>query len=84
MKRLSTLATLLALFLLALPLPALKAKVDSLVLPPTFSDEMVLQRGRPLRLAGMAPAGTAVEVTLLTTPADGSRGTTVAQGKATA
>ena len=84
MKRLSTLATLLALFLLALPLPAQKAKVDSLVLPPTFSDEMVLQRGRPLRLAGMAPAGTAVEVTLLTTPADGSRGTTVAQGKATA
>lgn len=84
MKRLTTLATLLALFLLVLPLSAQKAKVDSLVLPATFSDQMVLQRGQTLRLTGMAPKGTVVEVTLHTTPADGSKGAILAQAKATA
>ena len=61
----------LSLALTALPCAAQRkqagkraAQPDSLLLPPTYSDHMVLQRNVPLQLVGTVAAGTQVKATL--------------------
>lgn len=52
----------------------LSVSAQKIQLPVTYGDRMVLQRGKPLRLAGRVPGGARVEVTLDTLHAEAQAG----------